>query len=104
MTWVMLVQRRGTEFPWIAKTAAKFIDQIGTTELHSDATTNQDRGVGVWDCTSPSRGKPDCARETTSGESQSNGIIERTVGLVGGQATKLKTALEHRIGWRQGPA
>ena len=29
ITWVMLVPRKGTEFPWIAKRAAKFIDQLG---------------------------------------------------------------------------
>ena len=29
MTWVMLVPRKGTEFLWIAKRAAKFIDQLG---------------------------------------------------------------------------
>ena len=29
MTWAMLVPRKGTEFPWIAKSAAKFIDQLG---------------------------------------------------------------------------
>ena len=27
MTWAVLVPRKGTEFPWIAKRAAKFIDQ-----------------------------------------------------------------------------
>ena len=37
------------------------------------------------------------------GESQSNGIIERTVGLVAGQARTLKAALEHRIGTRVPP-
>ena len=29
MTWAMLVPRKGTEFPWIAKRAARFIDQFG---------------------------------------------------------------------------
>ena len=29
MTWAMLVPRKGTEFPRIAKRAAKFIDQLG---------------------------------------------------------------------------
>ena len=28
MTWAMLLPRKGTEFPWIAKRAAKFIDQL----------------------------------------------------------------------------
>ena len=29
MTWKMLVQRKGTEFRWIAKRAAKFMAQLG---------------------------------------------------------------------------
>ena len=37
------------------------------------------------------------------GESQSNGIIERAVGLVAGQSRTLKAALEHRIGARVPP-
>ena len=37
------------------------------------------------------------------GESQSNGIIERAVGLVAGQARTLKAALELRIGPRVPP-
>ena len=37
------------------------------------------------------------------GESQSNGVIERAVGLVAGQARTLKAALEHRIGTRVPP-
>ena len=41
MTWAILVPRKGTEFPWIAKRAAKFINQLGTTELHSDATMSR---------------------------------------------------------------
>ena len=40
---------------------------------------------------------------STVGESQSNGIIERAVGLVAGQARTLKAALEHRIGARVPP-
>ena len=36
-------------------------------------------------------------------ESQSNGIIERAVGLVAGQARTLKAALEHRTGARVPP-
>ena len=37
------------------------------------------------------------------GDSQSNGVIERAVGLVAGQARTLKAALEHRIGTRIPP-
>ena len=37
------------------------------------------------------------------GDSQSNGVIERAVGLVAGQARTLKAALEHRTGTRIPP-
>ena len=37
------------------------------------------------------------------GESQSNGVIERAVGLVADQARTLKAALEHRMGTRVPP-
>ena len=33
MTWAMLVPRKGTEFPWIAKRAARFIDQLGDNRV-----------------------------------------------------------------------
>ena len=38
MTWAMLVPRKGTEFPWIAKRAPKFIDQLehNTVTLRCD--------------------------------------------------------------------
>ena len=49
------------------------------------------------------RGKPDCPERPTVGESQSNGIIERAVRFVAGQARTLKAALEHRIGTRIPP-
>ena len=29
VTWAMLVPKKGTEFPWIAKSAAKFLDHLG---------------------------------------------------------------------------
>ena len=77
MTWTMLVPRKGTEFPWIARRAAKFIDQLG----HNRVTRSD---------------VPDCSRE-------SNEVNERAVGLVAGQARTLKAALEHRIGSRAPP-
>ena len=33
MTWATLVPRKGKEFPWIEKRAAKFIDQLGHNEV-----------------------------------------------------------------------
>ena len=54
ITWDTLVPRKGTEFSWIAKRAAKF----------SGATTSRQLRHC---CTSPPRREPDCARETASG-------------------------------------
>ena len=33
MTWAMLLPRKGTEFPWVAKRAARFIDQFGHNKI-----------------------------------------------------------------------
>ena len=98
-TWAMLVPRKGTEFPWLAKRAAEFIEQIG----HNRVTLRCDNETALeawarqivqarqeWRQTVPER--------PPVGESQSNGIIECTVGLVAGQARTLKGALDHRIG------
>ena len=95
MTWAMLVPR---------KRAAKFIDQLG----HNRVTLRCDKEpaieAGGRDCTRPARRESDRPGETTSwGEGQSNGIIERAVGLVAGQARTLKAALECRIGTRFPP-
>ena len=43
MTWAMLVRRKGTEFPWIAKRAAKFIDQLG----HNRVTLRSDNEPAI---------------------------------------------------------
>ena len=53
-----------------------------------------DRGVDKGSCTISPRRKPDCARKTTCG---SNRIIDRTVGLLAGQARKREVAWELRI-------
>ena len=79
MTWAMLAPRKGTEFPCIAKRAAKFIDQLGHT-----------------------RGSQTVPERPPVRESQSNGIIERAAGLVAGQARLLQAALEHRM-WTRVP-
>ena len=33
MTWAMLLPRKGTEFPWVAKRAARFIDHFGHNKI-----------------------------------------------------------------------
>ena len=99
MTWAMLVLRKGTEFPWIVKRAAKFIDQLG----HNRATLRCDNEPAIEALArdiaeAPQEGNQTVPERPPVGVSQSNGIIERTVGLVVGKARTLKSALEHRIG------
>ena len=104
MSWAMLVPRKGTEYPWIAKRAARFIDQLG----HNTVTLRCDNEPAI-DALARETGQ---ARQEGSQtvpdrppveESQSNGVIECAVGLVAGQARTLKAALEHRIGTRVPP-
>ena len=98
MTWAMLVPRKGTEFAWVAKRAAKFIDQLG----HNRVTLRCDKEPAIE---ALAREIAQARREGSQtvpvrppvGESQYNGIIESAVGLVAGQARTLKAALEHRM-------
>ena len=99
MTWAMLVPRKGTEFLWVAKRAAKFIDLLGhnTVTLRCDnepAIEALAREVGQ----ARQEGSQTVPETSPVGESQSNEVIERAVGLVAGQGRTLKVALEHRIG------
>ena len=73
MTWAVLVPRKGTEFPWIAKRAIE--------ALAREIGKHAKKGARLF-----------------QRDSQSNGVIERAVGLVAGQARTLKAALEHRVG------
>ena len=63
MTWAMLVPRKGTEFPWIAKRAARFIDQLG----HNTVTLRCDNEPGEGNRTSSPRRWSDCSREAAGG-------------------------------------
>ena len=98
------VPRKGTEFPWIAKRAAKFIDQLG----HNRVTLRCDNELAVEALAmeiaqlAKRRSQPVPERPPV-GESQSNGILERAVELVAGQARTLKAALAHRTGARVPP-
>ena len=104
MTWAMLVPRRETEFFWIAKRAARFTDQLG----HNRVTLRCDSEPAIEALareTAQARqeGSQTVPERPPVGESQSNGIIERAVGFVAGQARTLKAALEHRTGARVPP-
>ena len=104
MTWAMLISRKGTEFAWIAKIAAKFIDQLG----HNRVTLRCDNELAIEALAreiaqARQDGSQTVPERPPVGESQSNGIIERAVGFVAGQARTLKAALEHRIGARVPP-
>ena len=104
MTWAMLVPRKGTEFPWIAKRAARFIDQLG----HNTVTLRCDNepaieAVAREIAQARQEGSQTVPERPPVGESQSTGVIERAVGLVAGQARTLEAALERRIGTRIPP-
>ena len=64
MTWAMLVPRKGTEFPWIAKRAAKFIDQLGHNRVTLKALATEIAQAR------PKR-ESDGAKETASGRKRS---------------------------------
>ena len=96
MTWAMLVPSQGTEFPWISQRAAKFIDQLGhnTVKFRCDnepAIEALAREIGQ----SRQEGSQTVPERPPVGESQSNGVIERTVGLVAGRNTESCTGLSH---------
>ena len=99
MTWAMLVPRKGTEFPWIAKRAARFIDQLGhnraTLRCHNEPAIE---ALAREIAQARQEGSQTVPERPPVGESQSSGVNERAVGLVAGQARTLKAALEHRIG------
>ena len=89
--------REGTEFPWIAKRAARFMDQLGHNRVtlrcdNEPAIKALAREIGQ----ARPKGSQTVPERPPVGESQSNGVIERAVGLVAGQARKKKAALEHR--------
>ena len=99
MMWAMLVPRKGT-----AKRAARFIVQFGHNRValgcdSEPAIEALAREIGQ----ARQEGSQTVPEWPPVGESQSNGIIERAVGLVAGQARTLKAALEHRIGTRAPP-
>ena len=92
----LLVPREGTEFPWIAKRAAKFIGQLG----HNRVTLRCDSELAIEALAreiaqARQEGSQTVTERPPAGESQSNGIIERAVGLVAGQDTEGCTAASH---------
>ena len=75
-----------------------------TTESPSGVTTSQRlkqlaREIGQ----ARQEGSQTVPERPPVGDSQSNGVIERAVGLVAGQVRTLKAALEHRMGTRIPP-
>ena len=92
--------RKGTEFPWIAKRAVRFI-KLGHNRVtlrcdNEPAIEALARDIGQ----ARQEGSQTVPERSPVEDSQFNGIIERTVGFVAGQARTLKAALEHRKGTR----
>ena len=89
------------------------LDREESSEVHRRARAQQSRSDATmsrrlkrWQGKSDKHVRREARpfqRDPPVGESQSNGIIERAVGLVAGQARTLKAALEHRIGTRIPP-
>ena len=76
MTWAMLAPRKGTEFPWIARKAAKFIDQLGHNRVplrcgNEPAIEALAREIAQ----ARQEGSQTVPERPPAGESQSNGII-----------------------------
>ena len=76
MTWAMLVLRKGTEFPWIAKRAAKFIDQLGHKKRATLRCDNEPEIEALAREIAQARqeGSQTVPERPPVGESQSNGI------------------------------
>ena len=95
----VLVPRRRTEYAWITQ-RAKFIDQLG----HNRVTLRCDNEpIEAFAREIIKREGRPFREDRQWGERQSIWIIERAPGLVVGQSTSLKAALEHRIGTRVPP-
>ena len=104
MTWAMLVPRKATEFPWIAKRAARVIDQLGQNRVALRRDNEPPIEAFAREIAQVrQQGSQTVSERPPVLESQSNGIIQRVVGLVVDQARTLKAALERRIGTRIPP-
>ena len=101
VTWA-IVPRKGIEFPWIAKRAAKFIDQLG----HNGVTLRCDSEPAI----------EALARETAQARQEGSQTVperppvgepvqrdHRACGGTSSEARTLKAASEHRIGVRIPP-
>ena len=91
-------REKGLNFFGLRREQRSSLISLGTTESHSDVTRNQ--RLRRWQGISHKLTKKEVrlSQRDHQWESQSNGITERTVGVVAGQARTLKAALEHRIG------
>ena len=97
MMWAMLVPRKGTGIPWIAKRAARFIDQLG----HNTVTLRCDNEPAIEAVAreitqARQEGSQTVPERPPVGDSQSNGVIERAVGLVAGQNIESCVGASHR--------
>ena len=90
--------------PLDRKESSKIIDQLGHNTVtlrcgNEPVIEALAREIGR----SHQEGSQTVLEKPPVGESQSNGVIERAVGLVAGKARTLRAALEHRIGTRVPP-
>ena len=100
MTSAMLVPRNGTEFPWIAKRASKFIDQLG----HNRVTLRCDNEPAIEALPREiaqvvKKGVRLCQRDRQWEKVSPTGSSS----FVDGQARTLMAELEHRLGGQSPP-
>ena len=98
MTWAMLVPRKEAELPWIAKRAARFIDQLG----HNRVTLRCDKEPAIEVLArkigqARQEGSQTVPDRLPLGERKFKGMIERAVELVASQARTLIAALENPV-------
>ena len=104
MTWTMLVPRKGTEFPWIAKRAAKFIDQLGLNRVtlgcdNEPAVEALAREIAQ----ARQEGRQDSTREATSGR-EPVPRNRRTHGGTRGWSGQITESCTGASYWRESPA
>ena len=99
MTCAMLVPRKATEFHWIVKRAARFIDQLGQKRVTLRCDNESAIEALVRDMGQAREEGSQTVPERLQWEKASPmGSSNALWGLVAGQARTLKAALEHRIG------
>ena len=97
MTWPCWFREKERNFPGSQREQRSSSINSGTTESRSGATTSQIEALPKEVAQARQERSQPVPERPPLGESQSNGITERAVVVVAGQARTLKAALEHYL-------